>query len=81
MQANEPSEAMPAPSAQLSARAVLDKIAASQAEGSGTVVTGRPSRLALVDGTGNVAEAGGGQRGIRAPSWSAHPPLWLTVVG
>lgn len=36
------------------------KYQAPQAEGSGIVVTGWPSRLALVDGASSVAEAGGG---------------------
>lgn len=35
-------------------------IAASQADGSGFVVMGRPPRLALVDGASSVAEAGEG---------------------
>lgn len=49
------------------------RIAASQAEGSGAGVTGRPSRLALVDGTDSVAEAGGGgARHTRA--WSVGAP-------
>lgn len=38
----------------------LQMIAASQTEDSGTVVTGRLSRLAPVDGAGSVVEAGGG---------------------
>lgn len=56
-------------------------ISASQAEGSGTATTCRPSCLGLVDGTGSVVEAGGVQRGTRAPGRSAYPPSWLTVVG
>lgn len=33
---------------------------ASQADGSGVVVAGRPSKVALIDGIGSVAGAGGG---------------------
>ncbi len=48
-------------------------IAASRAESSGTVVTGRPSPLAPVDGSGSVAEASeGAARHTRA--WPAGAP-------
>lgn len=40
--------------------------AASQAEGSGTVITCWPSWLALVDGTDKVVETGGVQRNTHA---------------
>lgn len=44
-------------------------------------LTGRPSQLALVKGTGSVAEEGGGTSGISAPIRSTSPPQWLAVVG
>lgn len=51
-------------------------IAASQAEGS----AGRRRQALAVD-TGNMAEAGGVQRGTRVRDRLAHPPSWRTVVG
>jgi hypothetical protein len=58
-------------------------IAAPQAEGSGIVVTGWQSRLALVDGASSVAEtSGGGAMHTRA--WSVgvlSSASWLTVGG
>jgi hypothetical protein len=53
----------------------------SQPQSIGTVVTVPPFRLALVDGTGSVAEADWGTRGVRAPDQAAHPPPSLTIVG
>ena len=46
-----------------------------------TVVTGRPSWVALVGTTKAWLRPVGVQRGTRAPGRSAHPASWLTVVG
>ncbi len=51
-------------------------IAASQAAGSRTVVTRRPSRLTLVDGTGSVAESGG----ARSKAYARRSVDVLTVA-
>ena len=56
-------------------------IAASQAEGSGIVVTARPARPALVDGMAAWLMLVGVQQGIRAPGRLARPPSWLTFGG
>lgn len=49
-------------------------------QGSGVIVTGRPSRLALVDGTGSVVEAGGGcsETHARLVGWRARHRGWLS---
>jgi hypothetical protein len=49
-----------------------------QADGHGSVLTACSGRRTHPD---SLAEAGGVQRGTRAPGRSAHPPSWLTVVG
>lgn len=55
----------------------LQMAAASQAEGSGSVLTARPTGLALVDGMATWLRPVEVQRGIRVHGRSASPPSWL----